>query len=150
RDPDAAVRAAAARALGRARAAASAPALEELAADAAAPGEAAAAALHALSELGLARPEVLARAARHPDAEVVKEAVLAAVAVPGAAASALLLAAAAHARWDVRSAAARAMGERGDRALADPLRRLAAIEGDPLVVEALQAALRRLEAQAQR
>jgi HEAT repeat protein len=87
---------------------------------------------------------VLARAARHPDAEVVKEAVRAAAGLPGAAAARLLLDAAAHARWDVRRAAAAALAARGDRALLEPVRRLAAAEEDPLVAEALHGALEAL------
>jgi HEAT repeat protein len=89
---------------------------------------------------------VLRRAARHPDPEVAKEAVLAAALVPGSAAAELLVAAAAHPRWDVRRAAARALAARGDRALVDAVRSLAAQEADPLVAEALHEALAALGA----
>jgi len=139
------VRSAAALAIGRCGATEYAGALARLAGDPSAPAEAAAAAVHALAELGLADADVLARAARHGDPEVVKQAVQAAAALPGPAAAGLLLAAGAHPRWDVRRAAARALGERGDRSLLDAIRRLGAAEEDPLVAEALNAALRLLE-----
>jgi hypothetical protein len=57
----------------------------------------------------------------------------------------LVRAAGAHARWDVRRAAARASAARGDPALLDPARRLAAGERDPLVTEALRDAIGALE-----
>ncbi|HEX9287955.1 MAG TPA: HEAT repeat domain-containing protein, partial [Anaeromyxobacteraceae bacterium] len=145
-DEEPVVRAAAALALGRCGAAEYAAQLADVAGDPAAAPESAAAAVHALSELGRAEAGVLARAARHSDSEVVKEAVLAAAGIPGAAAADLLLAAAAHPRWDVRRAAASALGARGDRALLAALWQLAACEADPLVAEALDGALRRLEA----
>ena len=145
-DEEPVVRAAAALALGHCGAVEFTPQLSLLAGDAAAPPEAAAAAVHALAELGQAAAEVLARAARHSDPEVVKEAVLAAAAVPGPAAADLLLAAAAHRRWDVRRAAASALGARGERSLVDAVRRLASAEEDPLVADALQATALLLEA----
>jgi HEAT repeat protein len=144
RDEEHVVRAAAAQALGRCRAAEYRAALAALASDPTAQAEPAAAAVHALAEIGDPDCEVLARAARHPDAEVVKEAVRAAAGLPGAAAARLLLDAAAHARWDVRRAAAAALAARGDRALLEPVRRLAAAEEDPLVAEALHGALEAL------
>jgi HEAT repeat protein len=145
-DEEPVVRAAAALALGHCGAVEFAPQLSLLAGDPSAPPEAAAAAVHALAELGQASADVLARAARHPDAEVAKEAVLAAAAVPGPAAAELLLAAAAHRRWDVRRAAAGALGARGERSLVDAVRRLAAAEEDPLVADALHATALLLEA----
>ncbi|GEJ56184.1 HEAT repeat domain-containing protein [Anaeromyxobacter diazotrophicus] len=150
RDEEGVVRAMAALALGRCRAAEYAPHLAALAIDPQAPAEAAAAALHALAEMGAADPGVLANALAHPDAEVVKEAVRAAAAVPGAAVTGMLLAAASHRRWDVRRAAAAALGARAEPGLAEPVRRLAQAEQDPLVAEGLRAALRRLEARAAR
>ncbi|BDG06936.1 HEAT repeat domain-containing protein [Anaeromyxobacter paludicola] len=143
RDEDALVRAAASRALGRCGAVEYADGLARLACDPAAPAEAAAAAVHALAELGRAELPVLESAARHPDPEVVKEAVAAAAAAPGGAP--LLLAAAAHPRWDVRRAAARAISQRGDEALLEPLRRLARAEEDGLVAEAFAEAVQALE-----
>jgi len=145
-DEEPVVRAAAALALGQCGAVEFTPQLSLLAGDVSAPPEAAAAAVHALAELGQAAADVLARAARHPDPEVVKEAVLAAAAVPGPAAANLLLAAAAHRRWDVRRAAASALGARGERSLVDAVRRLASAEEDPLVADALHATALLLEA----
>jgi HEAT repeat protein len=145
-DEEGVVRGMAALALGRCRAVDYAPHLAALARDPKAPAEAAAAALHALSDMGAADPEILARAVQHADAEVVKEAVRAAATVPGVVAADLLLRAAAHRRWDVRRAAAVALGFREDAALVDPVRQLAGSEQDPLVAEALRAAMRRLEA----
>jgi HEAT repeat protein len=145
-DVEPGVRSAAAEALGCCRAVEYRPAVAALACDPAAPAIAAAAAVHALAEMGDPDADVLARAARHPDPEVVKEAVAAAARVPGPAGAGLLLAAAAHPRWDVRRAAAEALGERGDGALLDSVRRLARSEEDALVAEALASAARRLEA----
>jgi HEAT repeat protein len=145
RDEEPTVRAAAALAIGRSGMRALAPALNELATEVGAAAEAVGAAVRALSELGMADPIMLERAASHPDPEVVKEAVAAAARLPDPAGSALLLGAAGHARWDVRRAAARAIATRGERALIEPLRRLAATEADPLVAEAFADALRGLE-----
>ncbi|HZZ86039.1 MAG TPA: HEAT repeat domain-containing protein [Anaeromyxobacteraceae bacterium] len=146
RDEDPLVRAAASRALGSCGAVEYADGLSQLARDPSAPAEAAAAAVHALCELGRAGIEVLEPAARHRDPEVVKEAVAAAGALPGAAAARLLLTAASHPRWDVRRAAARALGQRGERALLEPLRGLSAGEEDGLVAEAFAEAVHALEA----
>jgi HEAT repeat protein len=146
RDDEPAVRAAAAAALGHAGAREYAGALAQLALDPGAPPECAAAAVAALAELGDPDPAILERAARHADPEVVKEAVAAAARLPGAAGAGLLLTAATHPRWDVRRAAARAIGQRGDRALLEPARRLGAAEDDPLVAEALAAAVDQLSA----
>jgi len=145
RDAAPLVRAAAAFALGRCGALEHAPALSELAADPAASAQAAAAAVHALAEMGTVQPEVLASAVRHPDPEVVKEAVIAAAPIPGPVAAELLLAAARHDRWDVRRTAARALAARADRALTEAVRALAGREDDPLVAEALWETLRALE-----
>ncbi len=140
------VAAAAALALGACGASEHARALAAVAGDVEAQAPAAAAAVHALAALGMAELSVLARAARHPDPEVVKEVVLAAAAKREPAATELLLEAARHPRWDVRRTAARTLGARGDGALLGPLRRLAAAELDPLASEALRQAIRALEA----
>ena len=50
-----------------------------------------------------------------------------------------------HPRWDVRWAAAEALAERGDRTALAPLRRVHAVEPDPLVRQVLAAAAARLE-----
>jgi HEAT repeat protein len=139
------VRAAAAYALGRCGALEHAPALSALAADPSAPAQVAAAAVHALAEMGAVQPGVLASAARHPDPEVVKEAVLAAAPIPGPGAAELLLAAARHDRWDVRRTAARALGARADHALTEAVRALAGREDDPLVAETLWETLGELD-----
>jgi HEAT repeat protein len=144
-DEEPVVRAAAARALGRAGRTEHAAALAEVAGAGASPPDVAAAAIHALAEMGRAEAGVLARAAGHPDAEVVKEAVAAGARLPGRAAADLLLSAAGHPRWDVRRAAARALGERAEPGLASAVRRLLESEEDPMVVEALGDALRDLE-----
>ncbi|HEU4382981.1 MAG TPA: HEAT repeat domain-containing protein [Anaeromyxobacteraceae bacterium] len=144
-DEEPVVRAAAARALGRARRIEHAPALSALAASPESPPDAAAAAIRALAEMGRAEPGVLARAAAHPDPEVVKEAVAAAARLPARAGADLVLSAAAHPRWDVRRAAARALGSRGEPGLAGAVRRLLESEEDPMVVEALREALQALE-----
>jgi HEAT repeat protein len=144
-DVEPAVRAAAAHALGRSGARELGPALASLAADSSAPAEVAVAAVQALSRLGDPDPVVLQAAAHHPDPEVVKEAVRAAAGLRGPAAGALLLAAARHPRWDVRRAAAAALGERRDPGLLAQVRRLRDEERDPLVGEALAAAVERLE-----
>jgi HEAT repeat protein len=144
-DEEPVVRAAAARALGRAGRTEHAAALAALAGAPGSPPDVAAAAIHALAEMGRAEPGVLARAAGHPDPEVVKEAVAAAARLPARAAAELLLSAAGHARWDVRRAAARALATRGEPGLARAVRRLLESEQDPMVVEALGEALRALE-----
>ncbi|HEY6101472.1 MAG TPA: HEAT repeat domain-containing protein, partial [Anaeromyxobacter sp.] len=80
----------------------------------------------------------------HADPEVVKEAVLAAARLPGAEGESIVRAAASSARWDVRHAAARAMAERRDPALASEAARLAAAEPDPLVARAFAETARAL------
>ena len=145
-DEETVVRAAAARALGRAGRGEHAPVLAELAGAPATPPEVAASAIRALAELRRAEVAVLARAARHPDPEVVKEAVGAAARLPGRAAADLLIASASHPRWDVRRAAARGLGARAEPGLAGDVRRLLDAEQDPMVAEALVEALRVLEA----
>lgn len=102
------------------------------------------AAVRALAQLGPVPLQVLRRAVAHADPEVVKEAIAAAEAAPGA--GEVLLAAGRSPRWDVRRAAAQAIGGRGERALLPELLRLAAEEPDALVAEAFAGAVRALEA----
>ncbi|MBI5542866.1 MAG: HEAT repeat domain-containing protein, partial [Deltaproteobacteria bacterium] len=102
------------------------------------------AAVRALARLGAATPQILRQAVAHADPEVVKEAVAAAEALPGA--GDVLLVAAHSPRWDVRRAAARAIASRGDRALLQGLRELAAQERDSLAAEAFAEAICALEA----
>ncbi len=146
RDSEPMVQAAAAQALGRCRLAQYGQALAELASSPRSAPEVAAAAIRALAELGHPAPAVLERAARHPDPEVVKEAVWAAAGLSAGNASELLLAAARHARWDVRRTAAQAMAARGDRSLLETVRQLAAAEEDPMAAEAFADAICALRA----
>jgi HEAT repeat protein len=141
-DPEPAVRAAAAEAVGACGQAEHAPALVGLARDPDAPPPVIVAALHALGALGEVGVEALEHAIGHGDPEVVKEAVLCAARVPGEGGARILREAAASARWDVRRAAARAFAERGDPALRPDAERLAATEPDPLVARAFAEAAR--------
>ena len=50
-----------------------------------------------------------------------------------------------HDRWDVRWAAAEVLAERGDLTALAPLRRVQAVEVDPLVRQVLGGAVGRLE-----
>jgi HEAT repeat protein len=145
-DPEPGVRAAAAEALGAGGRVEEAGALAALAVDPAAPPQVVVAALHALVAIGAAPADVVSRAAGHADPEVVKEAVLAAARLPGADGERVLREAARSARWDVRQAAARAMAERGDPALAGDAARAAAADPDPLVARAFAEAARALGA----
>ncbi len=106
----------------------------------------AAAALEALARMGRADLPLVVEAAAHRDPEVAKVALGAAAALPGPGARVALLEGLCHARWDVRRAAARAIGERRDPELTGALRDLADVEEDPLVAEALAEALRVLGA----
>jgi HEAT repeat protein len=144
RDPEPAVRASAAEALGAGGRTELAPAIAGLARDPGAPPLVAVAALHALTALGRLPEDVVVAAAAHPDPEVVKEAVLAAARLPGPEGERLLLEATRSARWDVRRAAARAMAERGDPALRAQAARLAAEDPDPLVARAFADAEKQL------
>jgi len=144
RDPEPAVRAAVAEALGAGGEAEDAETIAALAGDPTSPPPVIVAALKALTELGAMAPEVARAAASHPDPEVVKEAVRSAARIPGADGERIIGKAAASPRWDVRQAAARAMAERGDRGLGAEAARLAAGEPDPLVARAFAEAARSL------
>jgi HEAT repeat protein len=145
-DPEASVQAAAAEALGACGRPEHAPAVAALVADEGAPALVVVAALRALVALGAPPAAAIARAAAHADPEVAKEAVLAAAHLPGGDGERLLREAAASPRWDVRQAAARAMAERGDAALAAEAARLAADDPDPLVARAFAEAAHALGA----
>ncbi|HUL59681.1 MAG TPA: HEAT repeat domain-containing protein [Anaeromyxobacteraceae bacterium] len=145
-DSEPSVRAAAAEALGALGRRERADELAALLAVPVTPAVVAVAALRALSAVGSVPAEALARAAAHPDPEVVKEAIAAAAHVRGAEAARLLLAAAGSERWDVRRTAARAMADRGDPSLREAVARLAAAEPDPLVARAFDEAARVLGA----
>ncbi len=143
-DPEPAVRAAAVEALGACGRAEHAARIAEVAAEAGAPPLVAAAAIHALARLGRPPVAALERGLRHPDPEVAKEAVAATAALDGPERARLLVLAAQSPRWDVRHAAARAMAERHEPALAAEAARLAAAEPDPLVAKAFAEAARAL------
>lgn len=143
-DQEPAVRAAAVDALGATGRAEHAAAIAALARTPDVPPVVVLAALRALVALGDAPADVVARAAVHPDPEVVKEAVAAAARLPGPRGEALLRQAAEHPRWDVRQAAARAMSERGDPALRATAAGLAAQDPDPLVARAFAEAAQAL------
>ncbi|MFL5582243.1 MAG: HEAT repeat domain-containing protein, partial [Gemmatimonadaceae bacterium] len=144
RDAEPAVRAAAVEALGAGGGPEHAASIAALFTDGAVPPVVVVAALQALAALGPLPPDALARAAAHPDPEVVKEAVAAAARLPGEAAEALLRGAARSASWDVRRAAARALADRGDPALRELAVALAASDPDPLVARAFADAARAL------
>jgi HEAT repeat protein len=143
-DPEPAVRAAAVDALGATGQPEQARPIAALARAPEVPPVVMLAALRALVQLGQAPPDVVSRAAVHPDPEVVKEAVAAAARLPGPDGEALLRQAAENPRWDVRQAAARAMLDRGDPALREAAAALAARETDPLVARAFAEAAQAL------
>jgi HEAT repeat protein len=136
RDPEPAVRARAAEALAACRRAEHVPELAALAGEPGTPPVVAVAALRALEALGGIDGPIVARAAAHPDPEVVKEAVAAAARLSGAEGGRVVAAAAGDERWDVRRAAARAMIERRDPALRAEAARRAASDPDPFVARA--------------
>lgn len=136
-DPDVAVRAAAVEALGACGRTEHQPAIAALARDGSAPALVVVSALRALAKLGPPDPELLRRALAHPDPEVSKAVVAAAVRVPGAEGRDLLRAALTNPRWDVRLAVANAIAERGEAALRDDAARAATDDPDPLVARAL-------------
>jgi HEAT repeat protein len=104
----------------------------------------ASAAVRALGRADWLDGALLARAAAHPDPEVVKEALTAGAHLPGA--EALAAGLLSHGRWDVRAAAARLLTAQGGAGA------MAAVEGalgretDGLVRGLLEAARRRLGA----
>ena len=103
------VRAAAIEALGACGRSEHQAAIAALAADGSAPALVVVEALRALARLGPTDPELLRGALAHPDPEVAKAVVAAAVRVPGEAGRGLLRAALANGRWDVRLAVAQAI-----------------------------------------
>lgn len=143
-DPEPAVRAAAVEALGATGRKEHAAAIARLARASEVPPVVVLAALRALVALGGAPADVVARAAAHPDPEVVKEAVGAAARLEGSQGEGILRSAALHSRWDVRQAAARAMAERGDPGLQATAAGLAAEDPDPLVARAFTEAAQAL------
>ncbi|MCP3144788.1 HEAT repeat domain-containing protein [Pyxidicoccus xibeiensis] len=105
-------------------------------------GALAVAAVRALARLGAASPHVLREAAGHPDAEVVKAALSAgAVSEEGVA---LALALLGHARWDVRAAAARVLGDSGGPECLGAARQALEAEPDALARQTLSDAVERL------
>jgi HEAT repeat protein len=136
-DSEALVRAAAVEALGACGRPEHQAAVAELAGDATTPALVVVAALRALARLGPPDPGLLRGTLAHPDAEVAKGAVSAAVRVPGEPGRALLRDALASGRWEVRLAAGHAIVQRGDAALRDDAARAAAADPDPLVARAL-------------
>jgi HEAT repeat protein len=82
---------------------------------------------------------------RAPDHEIVKAAARGLANCHGHRATAAVLGLLEHPRWDVRWAAAESLGERGDSTALPPLRRVHAVEPDPLVRKVLAAAVARIE-----
>jgi HEAT repeat protein len=136
RDPEPAVRARAIEALAACGRGEHAEELAALAGDPATPAVVAVAALRALATLRALPGAIVARAAAHPDPEVVKEAVAAAARLAGPDGARVVAAAAGSDRWDVRRAAARAMAERRDPSLRAEAARRAASDPDPFVARA--------------
>ena len=79
------------------------------------------------------------------DHEVAKAAARGLVRFPAHRATAAVLGLLSHDRWDVRWAAAEVLAERGDLTALAPLRRVQAVEHDPLVRQVLGGAVGRLE-----
>lgn len=139
-DEDANVRLAAVEAVGECGAVERVVDLEELVShpDGAVAGQA----MRALGRLGAARIAVLWLGVHHEDPEVVKAALSAgAVLREGAALAVGLLN---HARWDVRAAAARVLGDSGGRECLAATRAALATEQDALARRALMDAVERL------
>lgn len=148
RDPEPSVQASAAEALGASGRREYAEALAALVTEGEAPPVVTVAALRGLALLGAAPVAAVDHALGDADAEVAKEAVAAAARIGGEPGATLLRKAARSARWDVRHAVARAIGERGDRSLAALARELAATDEDPLVAKAFAAAAEALASRA--
>ncbi len=139
-DEDMAVRLAAVEALGECGAAARIPELEDLVRHP--DGALAGRAVRALARMGTLEPQVLREAARHEDAEVVKAALQAgAVSAEGVELAVELLS---HSGWDVRAAAARVLGDSGNRENLEAVRAALASEQDALARRALSDAAERL------
>ncbi|HEX8819840.1 MAG TPA: HEAT repeat domain-containing protein [Archangium sp.] len=99
-------------------------------------------AVQALARLGSLRDEVLRRAVRHADPEVVKTALLAgAASAEGVSLAVGLLG---HAGWDVRAVAARVLGDSGGTECLPATRAALAAETDALARRALVDAVERL------
>ncbi len=147
-DDDEGVRKEAAEAAGRTRCVAVAP---ELSALVAGHGQLASAAVRALGRMERFSAAQLTQAARHPDPEVVKAALVAGGHHPEVRALAVELLR--HGRWDVRTGAARALtvvGSSASGAEGDALRRALALETDPLARAELERAAAELQARGAR
>lgn len=105
-------------------------------------GSIASSSLRALARMGAVHAAVLDRARQHPDAEVLKEALLAGAALKEG--IPLALEELGHPRWDVRLAAAQLLATSGGEGQRARLETALATEEDPLVVEALKQALSRV------
>ncbi|GHG83394.1 HEAT repeat domain-containing protein [Comamonas sp. JC664] len=105
-------------------------------------GALAVAAVRALARLGAAEPDVLRAAASHSDVEVVKAAL--AVGAETAAGVAMALALLHHPRWDVRTAAARVLGDSAGPESLPAAREALEAESDALALQALSEAVERL------
>lgn len=101
-------------------------------------GQVASHAIRALVRLGALGPELVWTASRHPDPEVVKEVLQGTASL--AEGERLALSLLAHPRWDVRAAAARALGSggsKGSSAALEQVRTALNTEADPLVRQCL-------------
>lgn len=136
-DREPVVRSAAVEALGACGREEHRPAIAALVRDPGAPALVVVAALRALERLGAPGADLLRSALGHPDPEVTKAVVAAAADLPGEDGRALLLAALASSRWDVRLAVAHAVARRGDPSLRDDTAWAAAADPDPMVARAL-------------
>lgn len=144
RDPSAGVRAAAVRALVELDNPVALPRLREVVLSDPAP----AVVIQAIAGLGRSGVEqdvaVLMNLCLVADHEVVKAAIRGLGRCREHRATAAVLGLLSHDRWDVRWAAAEALAERGDATALGPLRRVHAVEPDPLVRQVLAGAAQRL------
>lgn len=99
-------------------------------------------AVRALARLNQFDEPALKRSLAHPDPEVIKEALSAGAALPSAVQHALPLLS--HARWDVRSAAARLLSVSGSTELAAPLEAARVKERDAYARQVMDEALEKL------